>query len=164
MERILVSRCLLGENVRYDGGDALLDHPLMQQWQREGRLVSICPELAGGLNTPRAPAEIHGGQGLEVISGKSQVNDNLGNDVTPEFLRGAKTAAELCRQHKIRLALLKSKSPSCGNQSTYDGSFKGQLIDGEGVTAATLQAMGIHVFNEDQLDELAIYLQQLASE
>lgn len=161
MEKILVSSCLLGNPVRYDGKDAWLAHPLLRQWQDEGRLVSICPEMAGGLPTPRPPAEILGGQGLKVFQDTAKVIDQQGNDLSAAFRQGAELALQLCRQQGIRLALLKSKSPSCGNETTYDGSFNHTLIDGQGVTAARLSQAGIQVFNEQQLERLALQLQKL---
>ncbi|WP_437879526.1 DUF523 domain-containing protein [Pseudomonas sp. LRF_L74] len=154
MHRILVSRCLLGQPVRYDGGcHGPFDH--LQRWQLEGRIVPVCPEVAGGLPTPRAPAEIPGGQGQQVLDGRRLVVNNLDEDVTAEFVAGARIALGLAREHDVRIAVLKSRSPSCGNQRTYDGSFSGTLVAGEGVTAALLRREGVMVFNEQQLDEAA---------
>lgn len=160
MHKVLVSRCLLGQRVRYDGG-AHGPYDLLQQWQTEGRIVPLCPEVAGGLPTPRPPAEIIGGNGHEVLDGLSQVLSIDGEDVTPAFLAGAAEAAELVRRHGIRLALLKSRSPSCGNEETYDGQFAGIRVAGQGVTAATLARLGVQVFNEHQLEQAARWLAAL---
>lgn len=152
MQKILVSRCLLGHRVRYDGG-AHGPFDQLQQWLDEGRVVALCPEVAGGLPTPRAPAEIRGGQGGAVLEGRLPVLTIEGDDVTAAFLDGAEQALALVRQHGIRLALLKARSPSCGNQENYDGSFSGVRVSGEGVTAAALKRAGVKVFNETQLAE-----------
>ena len=156
MELILISRCLLGEPVRYDGQGKAIDHPLLHQWQMQQRLVPICPELAGGLPCPRPAAEVEAGRGDSVLDGTARVLCRDGQDVTAPFVRGAELALQLCRQHGIRLALLKARSPSCGSHSGYDGSFSATLADqGIGVTAAMLKRHGIQVFDETELDTLA---------
>ena len=160
MERILVSACLLGAPVRYDGGNHG-PFPLLQSWHGEGRLVPLCPEVAGGLPTPRPPAEIPGGSGSQVLAGRVPVLDVYGMDVTSAFRAGADAALHLVREHGIRLAILKARSPSCGNRQTYDGSFSGVLVDGEGVTAAALRQAGVQVFNEQELDAAAAALRAL---
>ncbi len=145
MQKILMSACLLGAKVRYDGGDCVQNQVLIQKWLSEGRIVSICPEVSGGLSIPRPPAEIIG----------NKVMTNTGVDVTTEFHQGAKLAFELCQKHHIKFALLKSRSPSCGNSQIYDGFFNRTLIEGQGITAALLIKHGIKVFNEFQLQDLA---------
>ena len=151
MQKILVSSCLLGKPVRYDGLSKGLSSDILQHWQQQGRLISFCPEVAGGLTTPRPPAEVQANR---------QVLTHLGDDVTDAFNRGAQLALQLCQQHGIQLALLKANSPSCGNQRIYNGQFNGTLIVGSGICAALLQQHGITVFNENQLAELAQQLQQ----
>ncbi|WP_267400867.1 DUF523 domain-containing protein [Pseudomonas sp. GM_Psu_2] len=150
MEKILVSRCLLGHRVRYDGG-AHGPFDLLGVWQSEGRIVPLCPEVAGGLPTPRPPAEIPGGQGGAVLDGRVAVVTVGGEDVTTAFVAGAEAALELIARHGIRLAVLKARSPSCGNLENYDGSFSGTRVAGEGVTAAALKRAGVAVFNETEL-------------
>lgn len=150
MQKILVSRCLLGHHVRYDGG-AHGPFGVLQRWQAEGRIVPLCPEMAGGLPTPRPPAEIPGGQGAEVLDGGVQVLTLDGEDVTRAFVDGAEQALALVQRYGIRLALLKARSPSCGNLENYDGTFSGRKVEGEGVTAALLRRAGVQVFNEEQL-------------
>lgn len=154
MHRILVSRCLLGHRVRYDGG-AHGPYDLLQCWLNEGRVVALCPEVAGGLPTPRAPAEIAGGQGAQVLDGILPVLTIDGDDVTAAFVSGAEQALQLVRRYGIRLALLKARSPSCGNLENYDGSFTGVRVPGEGVTAALLRREGVQVFSEQQLAQAA---------
>lgn len=163
MRKILISRCLLGHRVRYDGG-AHGPFDLLQQWQSEGRVVALCPEVAGGLPTPRPPAEITGGQGAQVLEGKVRVLTDADADVTAAFVAGAEAALRLVHLHDLRIAVLKARSPSCGNLQNYDGSFSGQLVDGEGVTAALLRRHGVQVFNESQLVEAATELARLESE
>ncbi|AIC23200.1 DUF523 domain-containing protein [Pseudomonas chlororaphis] len=160
MHKILVSRCLLGHRVRYDGG-ASGPFDQLASWQTEGRVVALCPEVAGGLPTPRAAAEIPGGQGGEVLDGLAQVITTEGEDVSAEFLSGARQALELVREHGIRIAVLKANSPSCGNLLTYDGSFSGVKVSGEGVTAALLKRAGVQVFSELELAEAAAALASL---
>lgn len=150
MHKVLVSRCLLGQHVRYDGG-AHGPFGLLQRWQQEGRVVPLCPEVAGGLPTPRAPAEIAGGQGAKVLDGHLPVLTVEGEDVTAAFIDGAQQALALVAQHGIRMALLKARSPSCGNREAYDGSFSGTQVAGEGVTAAALRRAGVRVFSEEEL-------------
>lgn len=163
MEKLLVSRCLLGHKVRYDGG-AHGPYDLLQHWQDEGRIVALCPEVAGGLPTPRPPAEIPGGQGGGVLDGRLPVLTDDGADVTAAFVAGAEIALRLVNQHGLRVAVLKARSPSCGNTHTYDGSFGGQLVEGDGVTAALLKRHGVRVFNETQLAEAAAELARLEAE
>lgn len=154
MQKILVSRCLLGHPVRYDGG-AHGPLALIEQWQAQGLVVPLCPEVAGGLPTPRPPAEIRGARGAEALAGLIPVLTIEGEDVSAAFMRGAHRAVELARQENIRYALLKARSPSCGNEEGYDGSFSGRRLAGEGVAAAALRQAGVKVFNEDQILELA---------
>jgi len=160
MHKILVSRCLLGHRVRYDGG-ASGPFDLLEQWIAEGRVVPLCPEVAGGLPTPRAAAEIPGGQGGEVLDGTAAVITTDGEDVSAQFLDGARQALELVQQHGIRVAVLKANSPSCGNLLTYDGTFSGVKVSGEGVTAALLKRHGVQVFSELELAEAAVTLAAL---
>ncbi|WP_434699084.1 DUF523 domain-containing protein [Pseudomonas sp. D1-1] len=163
MQKILVSRCLLGHRVRYDGG-ARGPFDLLQHWLDEGRLVPLCPEVAGGLPTPRPAAEIPGGQGARVLDGNAAVITTEGEDVSAQFLSGAYQALALAREHGIRIAVLKANSPSCGNLLTYDGTFSGVKIRGEGVTAALLKRNGVRVFSELELAEAALALKALTAE
>ncbi len=156
MEKILISACLLGERVRYHGGDARVAHPILQKWIDDGRLVPFCPEVAGGLSTPRPPAEI------VKTTGARRVLTVVGTDVTPAFERGAAAALQAARAHAVRLAILKDGSPSCGSTWTYDGSFSGRRAGDRGLTAAALTAAGIKVFSESQIGEAVEYAARLA--
>lgn len=165
MEYVLVSACLIGESVRYNGADKLCNHHVMERWLREGRVVPVCPEVAGGLPVPRPPAEISGGAGGQrVLDGEAQVLDDAGRDVTGQFVKGAEVALASARAKNIRVAVLKEGSPSCGTSYTYDGSFTGTRVHDAGVTAAALRRAGIRVFSEAELDEAASLLMRLEEE
>lgn len=154
--KILVSACLLGSPVRYDGTDKRVEHSLLEQWRCEGRLVPICPEVAGGLPTPRPPAEIErAASGADVLENAMRILDDRGDDVTASFMAGARLALQLARDHDCRFALLTDGSPSCGSRSIHDGSFSGTRHPGEGITAALLRRHGIEVFAQDEIEELA---------
>lgn len=154
MNKILLSACLLGQKVRYDGGDCLQNHPRLQEWLKLKRIVTICPEMIGGLSTPGPPAEIQDGRiGLEVLNNTAKVVTNLGKDVTSEFITGAQKTLALAQKHHIKVAILKAKSPSCGSRYIYDGTFTRNLIVGMGVAATLLSQHGIQVFDENQIDE-----------
>jgi uncharacterized protein YbbK (DUF523 family) len=161
MIRVLVSSCLLGEKVRYHGGDAPCSSEILGRWQAEGRLVPFCPETAAGLPVPRPPAEITGGGGAAVLRGEAFVGDRVGADVTQEFVLGARRTVEAALRDGARLAILKDGSPSCGTTYIYDGTFRGQRDAGQGVTAAMLSEAGIRTFSERQIEEAAAYLESL---
>lgn len=146
MNKILVSACLMGHCVRYDGGHQKLLSQTIELWHKQQRLVVLCPEVAGGLPTPRPPAEI------QTLTG--QVVDIEGNDVSTAFNQGAEMALNICQQHKIRYALLKESSPSCGGKNIYNGDFSGTKIAGSGITAALLKRHGIKVYGEQDLNDL----------
>lgn len=147
MIRVVVSSCLLGAPVRYDGRDKKSSHPILQRWIEEGRVLSVCPEMLGGLGTPRPPAEIAG----------DRVMTRDGVDVTEAFETGARIAAE----QATLVAVLKDGSPSCGSSFIYDGTFSKVSVAGEGVTAALLRARGVAVFSEDQIDAAAEFIARL---
>ncbi|NIM92810.1 MAG: DUF523 domain-containing protein [Anaerolineales bacterium] len=161
MPTILISACLLGERVRYDGEYILKDQPQLTQWQNEGRVISICPEVAGGLPIPRPPAEITTGEGATVLDGQAKVMDIHGEDKTEAFISGAQAALNAAIEGNAQVVILKENSPSCGSTNTYDGTFSGTLVRGRGVTAALLEREGIRVFNEHQIQEAAEYLNSM---
>lgn len=156
--KILVSSCLLGQAVRYDASDLKQNNSLLTQWFNENRLVSFCPEVAGGMSIPRAPAEIVGGGGEAVLLGDASVIDNTATDVTAYFIKGAQLALEICLNQGISLAILTERSPSCGGQQIYSGQFNGSKIVGEGVTTALLRLNHIKVFNQHQLAQVKKYV------
>ncbi|HEX6739834.1 MAG TPA: DUF523 domain-containing protein [Vicinamibacteria bacterium] len=165
--RVLVSACLLGERVRYNGADAASASAVLARWLAEGRVVPFCPEVAGGLGVPREPAEIeieiNGSGGRAVLEGRARVLTVSGADVTPAFLAGANGALARAREEGIRVAVLKEGSPSCGSGFIYDGSFSGRRVGEVGVTAALLEREGLRVFSELQLEAADAWLRELES-
>ena len=148
---LLVSACLAGIPCRYDGGSC--PHDQIQALAAQGDVLPLCPEVAGGLPTPRPPAEMQGGDGGDVLEGRARVVNIEGRDVTVQFLAGAQKALCVAQRWGIKEAILKARSPSCGVGQIYDGSFSGHLVEGDGVTAALLKREGIIVRNEDEWEE-----------
>ncbi|OWA09969.1 purine-nucleoside phosphorylase [Streptomyces sp. CS113] len=163
MERILVSACLMGRPVRYDGGAKTVGDEVVGRWRDEGRVVVFCPEVSGGLPVPRPPAEIVGGDGADVLDGVARVLTASGEDVSRQFVRGALLALGAARAASVRVALLKESSPSCGSLRVYDGRFAGTRVPGHGVTTALLRRAGVRVFGEDRIAEAAACLRELES-
>ena len=158
--KILISACLAGHPVRYNGSAKPLVHPLINQWRAEGRLVTACPELMAGFTVPRPAAEIaEGRNGETVLSGQGRVIEENGGDVTAQFVAGAQAALALARANDCRFALLIDGSPSCGSRSIYDGNFVGQKHSGAGVTATLLRKHGIEVFSDTEIEDLGVRLQ-----
>ena len=153
--KILVSACLMGHAVRYDGRAKPLIHPAIESWREEGRLVTICPEMSSGMVVPRPPAEIAGGAtGEDVLAGTARVMEISGGDVTDGFRRAAENALALAKETGCRYALLIDGSPSCGSGFIYDGTFSGGRHPGDGVTAALLKRAGIAVYSDHEIDRL----------
>ncbi|MBG0812805.1 DUF523 domain-containing protein [Planomonospora sp. ID82291] len=161
MEMILVSACLMGRKVRYDGAAKTSGDAALARWRQEGRLVPFCPEVSGGLPVPRPAAEISGGGGEAVLAGTARVLAADGTDVTEEFLTGARAALAAARSAGARIAILKEGSPSCGSLAVYDGAFRGRLVPGRGVTTALLEEHGVAVFGEDRIADAAVRLRAL---
>jgi uncharacterized protein YbbK (DUF523 family) len=145
----LVSACLVGVNCRYDGKNNL-NRKVIEICKKEG-MVPVCPEILGGLSIPRGHFEIRNGSGLDVLNGKARVFEKNEKDVTEMFLKGAKETLKIARILKVKGAIMKSKSPSCGCGKIYDGTFSGRLIEGDGVTTALLKREEIKVITEDDL-------------
>ena len=140
--KILVSRCLLGEPCRYDGEGK--PSPGVLGLQQAGHtLVPVCPEVLGGLPTPRPPAE---------VQPDGRVVNRLGEDVTGQYQKGAQSALELALSQGCTVAVLKARSPSCGSRQIYDGTFTGTKIPGQGITARLLSQAGIQVLDEEELE------------
>lgn len=141
---VMVSMCLAGKFCRYNGKTQT--SPLIAELEEKGiEYILFCPECMGGLQTPREPAEIAGGTGEDVLDGKTRILNRVGEDVTEFFIKGAQAAlalAESCKPEKI---YMKTRSPSCGNETIYDGTFSGKLIHGSGVTAALLKKHGYEI-------------------
>lgn len=138
---ILVSHCLLGEACRYDGGGCL-DRQILALHRAGHQLIPVCPEVLGGLDIPRAPAE---------RQPDGRVVNRDGEDVTAAYEAGAKAALDIARSCGCTAAILKARSPSCGSGEIYDGSFTGTRVSGWGVAAALLRDAGLEVYNEEAL-------------
>lgn len=151
---ILISACLAGVACRYDGTDC--EKSRLASLVEAGKAAFVCPEVLGGLPTPREPAEIQGGNGDDVLAGKARVIAKSGKDVTAMFVEGAYKALELAQSMNASQIVLKENSPSCGSATIYSGTFTGEKIAGTGVTAALLRKHGFTVLSEHQLDRLPI--------
>ena len=140
-KNILVSACLLGESCRYDGKSKPCER--VMALKDTYNLIPICPEVMGGLPTPRVPSEICG----------ERVLMKDGRDVTENYNRGAQKALEIARQNACTVAILKEKSPSCGSGLIHNGLFDGGLVDGDGITTQLLKNEGIRVLGESEITE-----------
>ena len=142
MEVILVSACLLGENCKYNGGNNY--HEKIELLKKKYDIIPICPEVLGGLSTPRSPSEI---KNYRVIN-----KDGL--DVTKNFMLGRDKVINIVKYAKVKKALLKENSPSCGVNHIYDGKFSHTLINGEGITTNALRKLGIEIYSENDIEKL----------
>ncbi len=145
----LISACLLGMRCTWSGNDNKNDRAI--ELSKVETLIPVCPEQLGGLATPRAPQEIQGGTGEDVLDNACRVLNRNGEDVTTEFITGAEETLEIVRQLNIKEFIARSRSPSCGCSQVYDGTFRDRLIDGDGVTTALLRRSGIRITPEEDL-------------
>ncbi len=129
--KIAVSACLLGENCKYNGGNNYSEK--VKNYIEGHEVIPICPEVLGGLSTPREPAEIDCG----IVKNKD------GTSVDAQFRKGAELALDIVIKNQVELVILQSKSPSCGVNTIYDGSFTGKIIPGQGVFAELLKKNNI---------------------
>jgi len=144
MKKILISSCLLGENVKYDGGNnSITENKFLQFLKKYNFLIPICPEVDGGLSVPRSPVEIMNNKAINAE----------GIDKTTEFINGAKRALEQAIQYDVKMAIMKSKSPSCGKGFIYDGSFTKTLIKEDGISVKLLKKYNIKIFTENELEK-----------
>lgn len=141
-EKLLISACLYGKNTKYSGGNNLISR--LSELEEKYELFLICPEVDGGLSTPRNPSE----------QLDDKVVSNKGEDVTKEFNLGAQIALNVAKKNNIQKALLKESSPSCGTHKIYDGTFSGRKIDGMGVAAKLLKENGIEVYSDLELEKI----------
>ena len=152
MKKILVSECLYGGRiVRYDGGDTMENDPRFLKWKEEGRLVPICPEVFGGLPTPRPDSQRVG----------DKVQTGAGVDVTKEYTLGASEALRLAQENQVAFAIMKQDSPSCGSKFIYDGTFTDTKKEGQGLAVEYLRNAGFTVFAEEDIDEAEKLLKEL---
>lgn len=141
--KILISACLIGEKVKYDGNDNALSDAIIALWKEEGVLVPLCPEVLGGLDVPR-PA-------CEVMKGTNKVVCKTGEDVSVAFAKGARKSLIIAQEEGVCMAILKARSPSCGKDIIYDGTFTSTRVHDSGITCKLLQESGIPVFSEEEL-------------
>ena len=149
---ILISACLIGLNVKYDGSNNFTE--TINQWLIDKKAVPVCPEVLGGLSIPRDPAEIVGGNGDDVLDGKAKVMTKYGIDVTEEFIKGAQETLNIALKLKATSVILKERSPSCGGTMIYSGEFNGNKKVGQGVTAALLRRNHISVYSEENFNDI----------
>ena len=149
--KVLISACLLGDNVKYSGGNNLTPELVTLLEKYNVKIVKICPECFAGLPIPRVPSEIR----------EDKVFSEDGKDITEEFLSGAEKTYEVAERKQVDFAILKERSPSCGSSFIYDGSFSGKVIQGQGLTARRLNKENIIIFSEENLKEIEKYLQEL---
>lgn len=156
MKKILVSKCLYGgEIVRYDGGDTTEKDARFLKWKEEGRLVPVCPEVFGGLPTPRPDSQ---------RIGAAKVMAQTGQDVTKEYTKGAEQALALAKSNDVAFCIMKQDSPSCGSRFIYDGTFTDTKVPGQGLAVEYLRGAGFTVFSEEDLDEAERYLDELEAD
>ncbi|MDO4875228.1 MAG: DUF523 domain-containing protein [Campylobacter sp.] len=141
-EKILISACLVGINCKFNGENNLLNKDVLDEISKKFHLLFVCPEVYGGLSTPREPAEMKNGVVVCKFSGK---------DVSKNFKSGAEICLKIAKLNGCKKAILKSKSPSCGSGQIYDGSFSKRLILGDGITAKLLKENEILVYSEDEI-------------
>lgn len=144
-----VSSCLLGIHCTYSGQHNLLKG--LKKLHKEGLILEVCPEVLGGLSIPRDPAEIICNNPLKIETIHNQ-------DVTYEYVSGAQKALDIFLKNHVQVAILKFRSPSCGHDGVYDGTFSHHLIDGKGVFAQLLEDNGVKVFDENQIEEFLNYI------
>ena len=143
--KILISACLLGQNVKYDGNNnSILENPFIKKLLNLNMLIPICPEVEGGLPIPRVPVEVK----------EKKAIDKEGNDRTKNFFLGAEITCQLAQQNDVKIAIMKAKSPSCGKGKIYDGTFSKKLINASGIAVIALEEIGVKVFSEDDLKKL----------
>ncbi|WP_321531077.1 2-thiouracil desulfurase family protein [uncultured Desulfuromonas sp.] len=155
MTPLLVSACLLGLNTRYNAETKTNAQVVALIEQADIIPIIVCPEQLAGFSTPRPSCEFIQGSGEQVWQGTGQLKNSQGNDVTEAFCRGAQETLKIVRMTHCRAALLKERSPSCGSHTVH---CQGEKICGKGVTAALLHQEKLHLFSEEQLDELREYL------
>jgi uncharacterized protein YbbK (DUF523 family) len=152
MKKVLISSCLLGKNVKYDGGNnSILENDFIQFLKEQNLLIPVCPEVDGGLTVPRVP--------VEILVNRAINRDGI--DKTSEFTKGAELAVEQALNKDIKMAIMKSKSPSCGKDFIYDGSFTKTLIKKDGIAAGMLKKSNIKIFTENEIDDAYAFWKEL---
>lgn len=148
---ILVSSCLIGLDTKYDGNSNA--NELLIKYSTCGKFIPFCPEILGGLPTPRPASEIIKGSGEDVLEGSARVMSKGGKDETENYIKGAMETVKLLKMFPVTCAIMKQRSPSCGNSMIYDGTFSGRRRSGKGVSAAILERYNIPVYSEEEITE-----------
>lgn len=141
MQNVLISACLLGVDCKYNGSNNKLDDEIIHSLKEKYNLIPVCPEIMGGMPTPRNPVEITDGK----------VFDNDGVEFTKEFEKGSEEVLKLAKLYDTTIAILKENSPSCGSNYIYDGTFNHQKIKGKGIAAHKLSKENIKLFTEENV-------------
>ncbi len=150
--RIIVSACLLGMNTKYNGGNNRDNKVVTFLLKNNHFFIPLCAEQLGGLPTPRLPAEIEEGYtSKDVLDGKAKIVNQGGVDVTKQFIKGAKEVLKICKRFNITHAILQDRSPSCGYTKVYDGTFKNNLIVGNGILTELLKENNIEILETDKI-------------
>lgn len=148
-KKIIISACLYGQNVRYDGNNnSIQENKFIKKLMALDMLIPFCPEVEGGLPTPRIP--------VEIIDNKAI--DKEGNNRTKNFFNGAQKICTIAEENDVKIAIMKSRSPSCGKGKIYDGTFTRKLIDANGIAVMELEKLGVTVYTEDDLIKLEKFL------
>lgn len=148
----LVSACLAGINCTYKGGNK--SDPVVKKLTDAGMAIPVCPEVMGGLTTPRENAEIAGGDGSSVLEGRARVISSSGKDLSAKYISGSITILDIAKRRGIHRAILKSKSPACGSGDIYDGTFRKALKRGNGVLTSLLITNGIKILTEKEVHKV----------
>lgn len=142
MKKILVSACLLGHNVKYNGKNNF--NKFVDALKNKYEIIPICPEVDGGLSIPRIPSEIR----------NNKVINQNNEDVTSFYLRGINRILDLIKNNKIEFIVLKEKSPACGVHFVYDGTFSHKLINGQGFLASHIA--NIPIYSENDIEKMLL--------
>lgn len=141
MQNVLISACLLGVDCKYNGSNNKLDDEIIHSLKEKYNLIPVCPEIMGGMPTPRNPVEISDGK----------VFDYDGEEFTKEFEKGSEEVVKLAKLYDATIAILKENSPSCGSNYIYDGTFNHKKIKGKGIAALKLSKENIKLFTEENV-------------
>jgi len=146
---ILVSACLLGHKVKYNGGSNA--NELLLRYSESGRFLPVCPECLAMLPVPRLPMEIVGGSGAQLLAGHTRAVDANGMETSSYLIDGAQKVLAMVKAYHVRVAIFKEGSPSCGVHKAHDGSFTGRKVKGSGVTTALLRRNGVKIYSEKDM-------------
>ena len=144
----IISACLIGKNCSYDGTSRY--KPEIRELVDKGEAIALCPEELGGLKTPRPPSEIFAGSAADVLKGKAFIFNKDGKDITISLVKGCREFLNIAKECQVKRAILKTKSPCCGRDKIYDGTFTAKLRKGNGIAAELLLRNGIEVITDEE--------------